>query len=47
MGRRAVANQDACLLVGSFDFEETGAPNYYTDLALVDASVDCIRLRNL
>ena len=36
----------ACLLVGSFDFEETGAPNYHTDLDLVDASVDCIRLRN-
>ena len=36
----------ACLLVGSFDFEETGAPNYYTDLDLVDASVDCIGLRN-
>ena len=36
----------ACLHVGSFDFEETGASNYYTDLDLVDASVDCIRLRN-
>ena len=35
-----------CLLVGSFDFEETGAPNYYTDLGLVDASVDCIRRRD-
>ena len=32
----------ACLLADSFDFEETGAPNYYTDLDLVDASVDCI-----
>ena len=36
----------ACLLVGSFDFEETGAPDYCIDLDLVDASVDCIRLRN-
>ena len=36
----------ACLLVGSLDFEETGAPNYYTDLDLVDASVDCIRRRD-